>query len=118
MPKGGRFDPNNYRDNPPAIAEYLTEAFEKNDLEDILEAIKVVMKAQNVKALSEAIGTRRDGLYKSFGGSTGGLRDPQLSRLLRLFEGLEVQITIKPLPAQKRPPRPKLGRPPKGDRSD
>jgi probable addiction module antidote protein len=108
-----RFDPKKYRDNPPAIAAYLTEAFEKNELEGILDAIRSVMKAQNVKALSEAIGIRRDGLYKTFGG-TGGLTDPQLSRLLRLFEGLQVQITIKPLPAQKRPPRPKLGRPPKG----
>jgi probable addiction module antidote protein len=105
-----RFDPAHFRDNPAAIAEYLTEAFEKNDLDGILDAIKSVMKAQNVKALSEAIGIRRDGLYKTFGG-TGGLRDPQLSRLLRLFEGLQVQITIKPLPAQNRPPRPKLGRP-------
>jgi probable addiction module antidote protein len=115
-----RFDPNRYRDNPHAIAKYLTEAFEKNDLDGIRDAIKSIMKAQNVKALSEAIGIRRDGLYKTFGG-TGGLRDPRLSRLLRLFEGLEVRITIEALPAQKRqkwPPRPKLGRPPKGGPMD
>jgi probable addiction module antidote protein len=114
------FDPNRYRNNRLAIAKYLTEAFEKNDLQGILDGIKSVMKAQNVKALSEAIGIRRDGLYKTFGG-TGGLRDPQLSRLLRLFEGLEVRIRIEPLPAkmrQKRPPRPKLGRPPKGGRTN
>jgi probable addiction module antidote protein len=105
-----RLDPAHYRDNPAAIAEYLTEAFEKNDLDGILNAIKFVMKAQNVKALSEAIGIRRDGLYKTFGG-TGGLKDPQLSRLLRLFEGLNVRIVVKPLPVRQRPSRPKLGRP-------
>ena len=112
-----RLDRNKYRENPHAIAKYLTEAFEKNDLNGILDAIRSVMKAQNVKALSEAIGIRRDGLYKTFGG-TGGLRDPQLSRLLRLFEGLDVRIEIEPLPVQKRPARPKLGRPPKGGRKD
>jgi probable addiction module antidote protein len=105
-----RFDPAHFRDNPAAIAEYLTEAFEKNDLDGILDAIKSVMKAQNVKALSEAIGIRRDGLYKTFAG-TDGLRDPQLSRLLKLFEGLNVRIVVKPSPVRQRPPRPKLGRP-------
>jgi probable addiction module antidote protein len=105
-----RLDPAHFRDNPAAIAQYLTEAFEKNDLDGILNAIKFVMKAQNVKALSEAIGIRRDGLYKTFGG-TGGHRDPQLSRLLRLFEGLNVRIVVKPSPVRQRPPRPKLGRP-------
>jgi probable addiction module antidote protein len=105
-----KFDPAYFRDNPAAIAEYLTEAFEKNDLDGILDAIKSVMKAQNVKALSEAIGIRRDGLYKTFAG-TDGLRDPQLSRLLRLFEGLNVRIVVKPSPVRERLPRPKLGRP-------
>jgi probable addiction module antidote protein len=109
-PQERRFDPAHFRDNPAAIAEYLTEAFEKNNLEGIRDAIKSVMKAQNVKALSEAIGIRRDGLYKTFAG-TNGLRDPQLSRLLKLFEGLNVRIVVKPLPFRQRPPRPKLGRP-------
>jgi probable addiction module antidote protein len=99
-------------DNPFAIADYLTEAFSKNDFAGILIALKTVVKAQNVKALSEVTGMRRDGLYKTFGG-TGGLKDPNLSRLLRLFEALDVQITLKPVPPRKKPPRPKLGRPPK-----
>jgi probable addiction module antidote protein len=105
-----RLDPAHFRGNPAAIAEYLTEAFDKNDLEGTLDAIKSVMKAQNVKALSEAIGIRRDGLYKTFAG-TSGVRDPQLSRLLRLFEGLNVRIVVKALPVPQRSPRPKLGRP-------
>jgi probable addiction module antidote protein len=97
----------NLRKNPPAIAEYLTEIFEKNDLCSILDAIKFVVQAQNVKALAESTGMRRDGLYKTF----GGRKDPQLGRILRLFEGLDVRIVVKPLPARERPPRPKLGRP-------
>jgi probable addiction module antidote protein len=97
----------NLRDNPAAIADYLTEIFEKNDLEGILEALKVVMRAQNVLALAESTGMRRDGLYKSFDGT----KDTQLSRVLLLFKGLGVRIEVRALPAQERPPRPKLGRP-------
>jgi probable addiction module antidote protein len=107
MPGDRKFDPRKYRDNPSGIAEYLTEAFEKNDLGIILNAIKAVLQAQNVKALSEATGMRRDGLYKTFGGK----KDPQLGRILGLFEGLDVRIIVRPLPAKEKPPRPKLGRP-------
>jgi probable addiction module antidote protein len=103
----------NLLDNPPAIADYLTEIFGKNDLEGILEALKVVMRAQNVLALAESTGLRRDGLYKSFNGT----KDTQLSRVLLLFEGLGVRIEVRALPAQERPPRPKLGRPPSSSSS-
>ena len=103
-----KFDPQNYRDNPPAIAEYLTEAFEKSDIGGILDAIKAVMQAQNVKELAEVTGMRRDGLYKTF---QGNKKDPQLSRVVSLFEGMDVRIVVKPLPAREKPPRPKLGRP-------
>jgi probable addiction module antidote protein len=96
------------RANPQAISEYLTEIFDKNDLHGILEAITKVMRAQNVKALAEATGMRRDGLYKTF---SGAKKDPQLSRVLSLFEGLDVRIVIKPLPPRPQPTRPKLGRP-------
>jgi probable addiction module antidote protein len=102
-----RLDPAHFRGNPAAIAKYLTEAFEKNDFGGILCAMKFVMQAQNVKALSEATGMRRDGLYKTFGAK----KDPQLGRVLGLFEGLNVRIVVKPLPVVARPPRPKLGRP-------
>jgi probable addiction module antidote protein len=98
----------NLRDDPTAIAHYLTEMFEKNELEGILEALKVVMRAQNVLALAESTGMRRDGLYKSFNGT----KDTQISRLLTLFQGLGVRIEVRALPPQTRPPRPKLGRPP------
>jgi probable addiction module antidote protein len=96
------------RDNPQAISQYLTEIFDKNDLHSILEAITIVFRAQNVKALAEATGMRRDGLYKTFSGSK---KDPQLGRVLNLFDGLGVRIAIKPLPPRERPTRPKLGRP-------
>jgi probable addiction module antidote protein len=100
-------DPKKFRGNSVAIAEYLTEAFEKSDFAGILDAIKSVMQAQNVKELAEVTGMRRDGLYKTFSRK----KDPQLSRVLSLFEGMDVRIVVKPLPAREKPPRPKLGRP-------
>ena len=101
-------DPKKFRGNPVAIAEYLTEAFEKSDLDGILDAIKIIMQAQNVTELAELTGMRRDGLYKTFGRSK---KDPHLSRVLRLFDVLDVRIAVKPLRPRKKPPRPKLGRP-------
>jgi probable addiction module antidote protein len=101
-------NPKKFRDNPIAIAEYLTKAFEKGDLRGILDAIKFVMQAQNVTELAEDTGMRRDGLYKSFGSNK---RDPQLSRVLSLFAGLDVRLVVKALPKREKPPRPKLGRP-------
>ena len=89
------------------IADFLNAAFEKNRLQDVVQALKVVMQSQNVKALSENTGMRRDGLYKTFNGK----KDPQLSRILKLFEGLDVRIVVEALPPKAKPPRPKLGRP-------
>ena len=101
-------DPAHYRDNPTAIAQYLTEILEKNDLNILLDAINSVMRAQNVVRLSKATGIRRRGLYKMFGGDV----DPRFGRVLSLFSGLGVRLVVKPLPAKQKPPRPKLGRPP------
>jgi probable addiction module antidote protein len=100
-------DPKKFRGNPIAIAKYFNKAFEKSDLDGILDAIKFVMRAQNVTELAELTGMRRDGLYRTFDGK----RDPNLSRILGLFDSLDIRIVIKPLPAREKPPRPKLGRP-------
>src|SRR5258706_8390296 len=64
--------------------------------------------SKNVKELAEVSGMRRDGLYKTFG---SGKKDPQLSKILCLFEGMDVRIVVKPLPARAKPPSPKLGCP-------
>jgi probable addiction module antidote protein len=89
------------------IAHFLNAAFEKNSLQDIVHALKQVMQSQNVKALAENTGMRRDGLYKTFDGK----KDPQLGRVLKLFDGLDVRIVLKAVPPKVKPPRPKLGRP-------
>lgn len=101
-------DPKQFRDNPMAIAKHLTCALATDDLPTILAAIRDVLRAQNVSALSRATGLRRDRLYRTFGGEI----DPDFSRILKVLEGLDVQLTVKPRKVVKpKPPLPKLGRP-------
>ena len=101
-------DPHDFRDNPLKIAAHLNKAFETDDFALIFRALNEVMRAQNVSALSRATGLRRDRLYKTFGGDI----DPSFSRVLKLLEGFDVQVTIKPREINKaKPPLPKLGRP-------
>lgn len=98
---------NDLRESPAAIAASLNAAFKRNNLRDVANALKLVMQAHNVKALSENTGMRRDGLYKTFNGKT----DPQLGRILKLFDGLDVRLVVKAVPPKAKPPRPRLGRP-------
>jgi probable addiction module antidote protein len=96
-----------FRDNPEAIAHHLTDAFAQNELGAISTALKQVLRAQNVQALARETGLRRDRLYRTFGGTI----DPQLGRVLKLLEGLNVRLTVVPMPPKQKLPRPKLGRP-------
>ena len=103
-----KLDPGRYRDNPTAIAEYLTETLKKNDLAVLVRAIGNVMRAQNVKALSEETGLRRENLYGMFRGH----RDPTLGNTMKMLASFGVQLAVKPRASIKiKPPRPKLGRP-------
>ena len=102
-----------YRDNPAAIAKYLTEALHTKDLGTVALAINTMMRAQNVKQLAVATGLRRDTLYHTFGGDV----NPQLGRVMELFAGMDVKLIVKAVPPSPKPPRPKLGRPPSSSKS-
>jgi len=106
------FSPEDLRDNPANIASHLDKAFKTDDLVCIFKAFNEAMRAQNVSAVARTMGVRRERLYTTFGGEI----DPNFSRVLKLLEGLDVQITIKPRQVRTaRPPLPKLGRPRKPD---
>ncbi|MGY3408451.1 putative addiction module antidote protein [Bradyrhizobium sp. GM5.1] len=79
-----------FRDNPAATAIYLTESMRENDFDAARTALSRVMQAQNVQMLARDAGLRRDALYRTFGGRI----DPQLSRILRLFDALNVQACV------------------------
>ena len=97
------------RDNPTAIAEFLTVAFDTNDLKVVVEALGTAMRAQNVVALASPAGMIRVGLYRKFGGTV----DPKLSNVIKLLVAMNVQLIVKPMPSKPKAPRPKVGRPKK-----
>jgi probable addiction module antidote protein len=92
-------DPKSLRDNPAAIAEYLNEALAKNDLPTVLQALKFVVRAQNVMALAEVTGMRRESLYRSFSGDT----NPTIDRVLGLLAALDVGLVAQPLRKRTKP---------------
>ncbi|SFJ86665.1 transcriptional regulator [Bradyrhizobium sp. Gha] len=81
-----------FRDNPAAIASYLTEKMSENDLDAARTGLSLVMQAQNVQMLARDAGLRRDTLYKTFGGRI----DPHLSRILKLYDALNVRAGVVP----------------------
>lgn len=107
MPEAKKLDPKVYRENPPVIAAYLTEAFDKSAPIAVLQAIQAVMRTQNVRALSELTGMRRESLYRTFGGKA----DPRFSTVMKVLAAFDVRLVVVPLPTRQKPPRPKLGRP-------
>ena len=80
------------RDNPAAIAIYLSDNFEENEILKAKTALSLVTRAHNVQILARDAGLRRDTLYRTFGGRI----DPQLSRVLRLLEALNVKARVTP----------------------
>jgi probable addiction module antidote protein len=98
---------NRFRDNPEAIASYLSESLSKNELGPVLQALNQLLVGQNVMAVAREAGMRRDKLYRTFGGKV----DPTLGRVLALLGALNVALVAVPRPPRPAPTRPKLGRP-------
>jgi probable addiction module antidote protein len=96
-----------FGDNPDAIAQYLTEAFAKNELAPVLKALSEIVRGQNVKALARKTGMGREGLHRSFAGEV----QPDLGRLLGLLAVLNVQLVAVPKVSKIATTRPKLSRP-------
>ena len=102
------FELRKYRNNPDVIAEYLNKAIASEDFAVLIRAIGMIIRAQNVFALSEETGLRRENLYRMFAGD----RDPTLGNTMKILASLGVQLAFKPRTSIKvKPPRPKLGRP-------
>jgi probable addiction module antidote protein len=71
----------------------LRSIFEENDHAAVLQAIKTVLRAQNVQATARDAGLRRESLYRTFGGKT----DPLLGPVMTLFAALGIRLTVKAL---------------------
>jgi probable addiction module antidote protein len=93
--------------DPIAIADFLTQAFETNDLQLVLKSLWTIIMKQNVLALAEVSGLRREGLYRTFNANN----DPRIGRIMKLLAAMDVQLIVKALPPSPKPPRPKRGPP-------
>ena len=87
------FSAASFRDNPAAISTYLTEKLRENDITKAALALNTVMRAQNVQMLARDAGMRRDTLYRTFSGRI----DPQLGRVLKLLQGLNLEPRVVPI---------------------
>src|SRR3569832_2369249 len=81
-----------FRDNPAEIAIYLTEQMRENDFDAARTGLGLVVQAQNVQRLARDTNQR----HKTHNRTFGGRIDPQLSRILRLFDALNVQACVMP----------------------
>ena len=80
------------RDNPRAIAKYLNDALSTGDPVLIKRAIGEMVRAQGVTRVSQTVGLRREGLYRSFKGELS----PSFDAVLKVLVALDVQLTVKP----------------------
>jgi probable addiction module antidote protein len=102
MPKSKTFDPR-HADNPQLIAQYLNYALASDTPSVIGRALAVLVRSQNVTALSKEIGLPREGLYKKFRADA----DPRLSQVRKLFAVLGMRLAVEPIPGASIKLRPK-----------
>ena len=97
-----------YRDNPELISSCLKEALASDDVAVFAAAVGRVMRDQNVAALAEETGLRRENLYRMFRGT----RDPTVGNTMKVLAALGVRFLVEPRTSiNPKPSRPKLGRP-------
>lgn len=87
------FDPAAYLDNDEAIAAYLSDAFETQDVAFISDAIGVVARAKGMKQIAQEAGVSRERLYRALS-STG---NPELGTVLKVLASLNIKISAQPL---------------------
>jgi probable addiction module antidote protein len=92
MVKTAPFDAAEYLDSPEAIAHYLSEALETEDMEYIARAIGAVARAQGMTSVAREAGLSRENLYKALG--AGG--NPEFDTVIKVLHALGLQLVAKP----------------------
>lgn len=86
------FDPAAYLDDDQAIAAYLSDAFETQDVAFISDAIGVVARAKGMKQIAQEAGVSRESLYRAL--SSAG--NPELGTVLKVLASLNIKISAQP----------------------
>ncbi|MBB4077078.1 putative addiction module antidote protein [Bartonella fuyuanensis] len=76
---------------PESQEFFLNEAFKTGDAAHIADALGIVARAQNMRALAKATNRERSGLYRSLS-KTG---DPKLSTFVAVLSALNLQLSVQ-----------------------
>ncbi len=87
------YDSAEYLDTPEAIAEYLTEALESDDIGFIMRAIGTVARARGMTQVAREAGVSRENLYRSLSGDT----NPEFDTIRRVLTALGVKLQAEPI---------------------
>ncbi|EJF84367.1 addiction module antidote protein, partial [Bartonella rattimassiliensis] len=85
------FKPEEYLEDIEAQRTFLNEAFKTGDAAHIADAIGIVARTQNMRALAKEANRERSGLYRSLS-KTG---DPKLSTLVAVLSALNLQLFVQ-----------------------
>jgi probable addiction module antidote protein len=85
------YDPAEDLGSDEAIAMFMAEAFQTNDVGYISHALGVVARAKGMAQIAEQTGLSREQLYRSF--SEKG--NPTLKTILTVMNALGIQLTTK-----------------------
>ena len=85
------YDPAEDLGSGEAIAMFMAEAFQTNDVAYISHALGVVARAKGMAQIAEQTGLSREQLYRSF--SEKG--NPTLKTVLTVMSALGIQLTTK-----------------------
>ncbi|USP03357.1 addiction module antidote protein [Bartonella taylorii] len=85
------FKPEEYLETTEEQQIFLNEAFKTGDAAHIADALGIVARAQNMRALAKETNRERSGLYRSLS-KTG---DPKLSTLVAVLSALNLQLSVQ-----------------------
>jgi probable addiction module antidote protein len=85
------YDPAEDLESEEAIAAFMAEAFQTNDVAYISHALGVVARAKGMGTIANETGLSREQLYRSF--SARG--NPTLKTTLAVMKALGVELTAK-----------------------
>ncbi|WP_375627018.1 addiction module antidote protein [Bartonella sp. MU37NMGALS] len=92
--KATPFKPEEYLETTEEQQIFLNEAFKTGDAAHIADALGIVARAQNMRALAKETNRERSGLYRSLS-KTG---DPKLSTLVAVLSALNLQLSVQSAP--------------------
>jgi len=87
------FDPSEYLDSEEAIAFFLNDALETDNVAYIADVLGVIARARGMTEIAKASGISRAALYKALRPGA----DPRFETISRVCAALGVKLTAQPM---------------------